>query len=230
MGKKRYWFYQAAPRILGFLCLALGLAGALNGPIPYPPIPDSLIALHQDLAVELVGIGITVLVVDYAYEKSLEIEEKRKLTIQLGSRDNNLTKEAARVLRLRHWIDKGVLLGADLSDARLIDVDLRYADLREALLNRAELNQADLTGADLRKANFEDAELIEAILVEVDLRGAELADADFRRADFTGAKYTDEQFRNVESLEGTTMRDGKIYDPVVHTEIAEMRRAIGRDG
>ena len=205
------------------------MAGAVNGPVPYPPIPASLVELHQDLAVELVGIGITVLVVDYAYEKSLEIEEKRKLTIQLGSRDNNLTKEAARGLKVRGWIDKGVLVGAELSDARLVDVDLQNADMREAILNRAELNNADLTDADLRKANLEDAELIEACLVRADLRGAELADADLRRADLTSAKCTNEQLRGVESLEGTTMCDGKIYDPAIHTIISELRHANGKD-
>lgn len=82
-------------------------------------------------------------------------------------------------------IEHSDFVGADLSGARLVHLDLRgenfmYADAAGAvfagsLLNGANLSHADLRGADLRSAC---------------LRGADLADADLSGADFTGADVT----------------------------------------
>lgn len=70
------------------------------------------------------------------------------------------------------------LRGADLSDARLVEVlltdaDLSNANLRETRITTAWLNNVDFRGADLRGA---------------DLEGSDISGADFRGADLRGAR------------------------------------------
>jgi len=97
------------------------------------------------------------------------------------------------------------LSGADLSRAKLYGADLRGADLRGADLYGAELSGAELYGAtlryaDLRYANLSGADLSCAKLHGADLRGAKLYGANLYNAELSGAK-----------LYGADLHSAKLY-------------------
>jgi hypothetical protein len=208
---RRYPRWQTITRAIGFLSLALGAIGAIEGPIPYPPISwlTWLPSFHRNISPEFIGIGVTVLVIDFANEKRAEEREKIELVFQMGSPVNIFARDAVRVLRARGWHEDGTLREADLREADLKEANLHGADLRGALLCRAELSNVDLQNADLRNADLRLADLRYADLLGSNLLGANLRDADLRNADLTRAKVTNDQLRQADSLLGTTMPDGK---------------------
>ena len=69
---------------------------------------------------------------------------------------------------------------ADLTEAKLTEVDFRGAKLNNAYLTGACLIETNLTGANLR----------EAFLIEADLTGTKLIRANLTGADFTNADFT----------------------------------------
>jgi uncharacterized protein YjbI with pentapeptide repeats len=117
------------------------------------------------------------------------------------------------------------LSAADLSKAKLSGCDLSAADLSQADLSNASLSGVLLADARLNGAHLPKANLIGADLKEADLRGARLEEAILRGAIST----TPQQLAKVKSLKGTTMPDGKVYDPAIHTTIAELRQENGLD-
>ncbi len=108
----------------------------------------------------------------------------------------------------------------DLSEEKLVELDLgsmdlRDADLRKAVLfgsslRRAKLDGADLTGCSARFARFSDAKLAGAKLVEADLRAGSL-----RRADLTGADMTRSVLRYTSlvgaNVSGAILREAEVY-------------------
>jgi hypothetical protein len=98
------------------------------------------------------------------------------------------------------------LVGVDVADAFLQDVDLekadlgratfRGADMRNAHLRRAKLEDANLTFANLRKGdlrnvNLTNATLADADLTEADLRKTNLHGTTLDRADLRGVNLDD---------------------------------------
>lgn len=85
------------------------------------------------------------------------------------------------------------LVGTDLYDTDLSDANLSYADLRGALMRGADLSNvylydADLSGAYLRRADLSYANLTGAKLRNAVLSYADLRGADLRGADLRGAQ------------------------------------------
>jgi uncharacterized protein YjbI with pentapeptide repeats len=132
------------------------------------------------------------------------------------------------------------LSGANLSGANLSGANLSATDLSKAKLSGADLSAADLSQADLSGASLSGAQLAEANLCGVHLSRANLVGADLKEADLRGARLEEailrgvtsikvQQLAKVRSLRGTTMPDGKVYDPAVHREVAYLRKEIGLD-
>lgn len=121
----RWW---TIARGLGILCMMLGLATLVRGPVPYPPIPG-LARVHDSVSSELLAIGITVLVIDNANERLAMKQEKERLILQLGSPSKEFAIEALRQLRWRRYHADG-----SLRNMRLIGANLAGADLTEATL------------------------------------------------------------------------------------------------
>jgi|CXWK01.1.fsa_nt_gi hypothetical protein len=132
---------------------------------------------------ELAGIVIGVVTIDYLNERRQDEQLKGQLILQLGSKHNDVTDTALRVLTARGWLYDG-----SLSDAFLVTANL----------SGAELEGADLSGANLWAAN-----LSEANLLRVRLSGAILRNANLSRARF----WTIKQLEQVETLKGATMPD-----------------------
>ena len=102
----------------------------------------------------------------------------------------------ARVSPGTRWqgahLNAETLLGLEIRDADLAEVDLGFAalsgaDLSEANLSRANLSEADLPGADLTAAVLFEADLSRANLSGADLSEANLSGADLSEADLSRA-------------------------------------------
>src|SRR3990172_5511276 len=111
----RWWTFA---KILGFLSLTVGLIGAIEGPIPYPPIPG-LGEFHRKISPELVGIGLAVLIIDAANERRAVQQLKAQLIREMGSNDNGIALRAVKELDAHGWLLDGSLRGADLTEANL---------------------------------------------------------------------------------------------------------------
>ncbi len=83
---------------------------------------------------------------------------------------------------------KDSLVGADLSTAKLMRIDLSNGNLSQADLSCAYLIRSNLSGANLQNADLSEAVLSESNLTGADLEGAELTDAYLNGADLSGAK------------------------------------------
>jgi uncharacterized protein YjbI with pentapeptide repeats len=118
---------------------------------------------------------------------------------------------------------------ADLSRARLTEIDLRgenllqveffradlsyadldYANLTACDLSKANLAYADLTGARLRRARLGYANLRNATLNHADLSGAKLANADLGNANLSGADLTGADLTRA-NLSGANLENAKV--------------------
>jgi uncharacterized protein YjbI with pentapeptide repeats len=107
-----------------------------------------------------------------------------------------------REIALRELNDDHVpLVGVDLSEAFLQNLDLEHAQLRRANFHNADLKGANLRGCDLQQSvmvsanlrssqltgvNFVDADLAQSDLTGATLSRCDLSRADLRQADLTG--------------------------------------------
>ena len=79
----------------------------------------------SDLAPELIGIAVVVLILDYRNKQRQEAQLKAQLTRQLESGDSGFAKNVMRELREYGWLTEALkkadLSGADLTNATLLD-------------------------------------------------------------------------------------------------------------
>jgi hypothetical protein len=225
--------------------LLMGFGAFFEGPIPYIPI---LTDVYISLGAEMVGIGMTVLIIANASEVVSRQSEKKRLISQMGSPNNGLAVDAARQLRVRGWLFDGSLREADLYRANLKGADLANADLRGAKMKGVNLDGANLEKADLRSVDMSAAK------VNIDLdppepkgykrpRGfrrsgaaklnANMTGADLRGANLTGADLSGAILENAD-LRGTNMKDAQLglyryKDPDVdYGELITVREAVLR--
>ena len=214
LGKIQWW--KVFTKLIGLSILILGFIGAVDGKYPYPPIPAWMIDLHRKMGTELIGIGLTVLIIDTANESRSQSQEKRELILRAGSPDNIIAREAIRAIKEREWLEKsrffkkGILRKAYLARANLEDAQLQNADLNSTILREADLGRADLSGADLSFADLSLADLRNADLISTNLENALLTDADLRGADLTGATITNQQLEQTDGYKGATLPDGTL--------------------
>ncbi|KXK25093.1 MAG: pentapeptide repeat-containing protein [Chloroflexi bacterium OLB15] len=221
----------------GVLFLLAGIFVIIIGyPIAHPGEPfDFRIFVSEtytNISSELIGIAITVLIIDAIYRKyesrNQEQREREQLIRQLGSSVNEVAKRASEELRARGWLSDGSLQemdfrianleavklwGSDLQGANLQWAKLKHANLNDSVLAGANLTQANLQaarlrGADLRGANLFEAKLyringLNALLQNANLNGAHLQGARLENADLRGATFTDAHFDEL-----TIMPDG----------------------
>jgi Pentapeptide repeats (8 copies) len=155
-------------------------------------------------------LSLLIAVVSYFGESKDRIKQKHYQAWQVINSAQGKGGSGGRIDALEELHRDGVpLVGVDVSDAFLQQVDLngakllranfRSADIRGgslvgselefADLTSANLRNADLQNADLQNANLEDADLFEVDLRQADLSGAHLNKADLRNADLRGAQW-----------------------------------------
>ncbi|MEL6404488.1 MAG: pentapeptide repeat-containing protein [Chloroflexota bacterium] len=114
------------------------VVGWLIGIITFPllnRINADILTLLDDLVPEILGLVITVLLIDRLYEIRQNNQMKKRLLERLGSRINAIAVTAAEELWAYDWWADGSLAQAQLSRA-----DLRGADFGKANLTNAELS------------------------------------------------------------------------------------------
>lgn len=202
---------------MGAVVLALALPG---GYLAYHlRHPERLQALelveefYADLSPELVGIALTVLIIDKMYQQHEVRQERERLIRQLSSLDEHIAVEGLERLRAHGWLEDGVLAGVSLQGANLQAANLQEAYLEAAHLQNADLRRADLLGARLRGVHLQEADLRDANLHLADLTGAILEEATLVGASLDGAKgLHDGQLAEAAALLDATMPDGTRYD------------------
>lgn len=223
----RFKLWWNLPRALGIAAAGLGLLHYL--PIPFLPVPG-LMQLHADIAPEFIGIGITIILIDWAVEKRQQEELKSQLIRQMGSPHNEVADSAVRELAHHGWLydgslnrahlwkanlketnlKKAILKRVNLTMANLISVDSEQADLREAYLLHAELGQANLWGSNLTQSDLSFADLGEANLWRANLSGALLRGANLDKARLLEANLSNVREWSIEQLEKSTWLEGTI--------------------
>lgn len=154
-----------------------------------------VVAFDNSATIELISLAITILVVNRLYQHRETEREKKRLTLQMGSPDNEFAVEAVRALRACGWLQEGSLkwanlLGANLQGANLLGANLEGADLRSANLQQAALWGANLRRANLGDANLQGAYLVNANLQETALWGTNLHGAILAGTNLQGARYS----------------------------------------
>ncbi len=165
------------------------LFGLMNGPADYQP----------NLVTEAMGIGFTVLVIDWLYELRSTRDLRRRLIREAGSRSNDIALSAVDELRDKEWLtgEDGLLKEVDLSNANLQGAKLIEANLQGSILTGANLRGTDCSGIDLQGATLLKAKLEGSFLIWAKLENAIFTEATLpdgeRYTDNTDmGKYTDE--------------------------------------
>ena len=163
---------------IGLFLLAAGvLAGFLHS---YPETwryADVIKDYYANASTELVGIALTVLLVDALYEYRQNSQLKEQLIREMHSPDNGIALRAVEELRAYNWLFDGSLKGVSLIRANLAGCNLKGA----------VLDGANFTGANLKTASFRDASMEGVILSGANLEGAFLRGAKLHQAVMSGA-------------------------------------------
>jgi len=166
----------------------------------------SLQGMDEGLFTELVGILLTVLLIDGLRNISADIEIRKSLIRRAASTSNETAKAAIDELRKTGLIDRGVLRGTDLSGAVLCGAMLEGADLSGVNLENADLSDANLsrailTGAKLCKTKFHRATMIKAQLIACDLMETKFEGANLTEVVFKATRLDEDGPFNINSAE-----------------------------
>ncbi len=186
---------------LGIICVVFTVVGLI--------INRDFASFLINVSTEIIGIIITVLIIDRIVQNHEVKAKKDLLLLRMGSHNNETAKEAINELRLNGWLKDGSLNGVQLTNANLSDANLDNAVmigsvLSFAVFERAHLYNATLTNAITYFTSFRNAEL----------RGANLTGMkDLFVSNYPGIPIVDHRvFANVFSLRKAIMPDGTIYD------------------
>jgi hypothetical protein len=211
------------PSLAGVVAFAIGVAIIVGGYVALHGWRVKYLVrdLYANVGVGLVGIGITVLVIDFLNGRRFDELRRNQLIREVSSRDNGIALQAIAELRASGWItygclDKGDFSRADLSHgpleavrarrasfagALLVGANLANSDLEDANFSRADMSRANLErsalgGANCFEANMSNADcgfidLSRSNLAESTLTGADLRGADLRDSNLAGVDLTD---------------------------------------
>lgn len=193
--------------------------------------------LSANAFTEVLGILLTVLIIDTLNEQRSNKEKNDELAREMGSSENTETLKAVRELRARGWLQNGSLRGSGLYRANLQNSNLEYANMSMSDLMESNLENANLSFSRLVKTNLcntklgnsilTKANLMEADLSFADLTNAQLTLSNLEKADLTNAKLhgadlfgcnlyktkgLSTQLVKVKSLCFAKMPNGKRYD------------------
>jgi uncharacterized protein YjbI with pentapeptide repeats len=177
---------------------------------------------------ELIGVVVTIKLIEELYNRRETAQRKRELVRQVANKNNRIAVNAVAELNEQGWLvgDEGALQKQDLSEANLESARFWYANMREARLwftnlkfvefwnadlTNAELVGVDLTGAKLVGANLQGADLSFATLTDTDWRNANLSGVDLTGFDLSGCNLMKADLTGTK-LEETSLRKAKLWD------------------
>lgn len=184
----------------------------------------------SNLATEIFGIGLTVLIIDNFNEQKATRELKASLVRDLGSGTNSFVKRAFRELKYyseeydQDWLYDGSLdrhkyLHADWSKVILRqNVDrksgwrprIRNANFLNVIFEKAVLYDVDFSGSWFLNSHFNDTYLSGTIFRGCKFGGADFRGATLNRVDFTCSSVSPKQINQADSIFNITLPDGQI--------------------
>ncbi|QRN82868.1 pentapeptide repeat-containing protein [Chloroflexota bacterium] len=171
---------------LGFVLLGFGLS-------PYFCTLFSNNLDWQDLLVnvhpELIGMGFTILVLDFITHKYLEREEKRRILRNLGNPSKYFSIDAYYQAKNKEWLTDGSMVNAQLSYSVLKEIDLSKVNFENVVLKKAHLERAIFVEAILINAVFDEAHLEGCKFIRAHIEGASFEESHLSGTDFTDAIY-----------------------------------------
>ena len=180
--------------IPGWAVLRAFLAGIVLGPFLFEVTggPDDY---RTNFLTEAMGIGFTVLVIDWIYRQRARHELRSRLKREAGSRGNAIAISAVEWIRAEGWLegDDGLLKGESL-----ISANLQGANLTRANLQNTKLVKANMQGANLFQANLCGSSLYGANLCKAQLQGADLSNTNLRSADL---RYARMRYFHIQEME-----------------------------
>jgi uncharacterized protein YjbI with pentapeptide repeats len=160
-------------------------------------------------------LSVLLAVVSYFSESKDRIKQKHDQAWQVINSAQGKGGSGGRIDALEELHADGLpLVGVDVSDAFLQDINLsranllranfRAADVRGGNLDGAQMQYVDLASANLRDAILRNTDLRNATLQDADLTGANLSEADLGGANLAKADLRDSDFRNTkwQKIEG----------------------------
>lgn len=163
----------------------------------------SLQGMDEGLFTELVGILLTVLLIDGLRNIDSDIETRKSLIRRASSTSNETAKAAIDELRKTGLIDRGVLRGVNLSGAFLENAVLTEIDFTKGNLSEADFSQANFSRSKLVNVNFKNSKFIET---KFD------ANTLLQGANFTEAKLQTCLFNANRNLKGIIFIDAELNE------------------
>lgn len=122
---------------LGIICVVFTVVGLI--------INRDFASFLINVSTEIIGIIITVLIIDRIVQNHEVKAKKDLLLLRMGSHNNETAKEAINELRLNGWLKDGSLNGVQLTNANLSDANLDNAVMIGSVLSFAVFERAHLT-------------------------------------------------------------------------------------
>lgn len=185
------------------------------------------IEISANAFTELLGIFVTVFIIDKMNDIRAKEELKEQIIREMGNRNNSIVLRAIREAVGHGWLTNGAFRGkwfefSNMNYGELHNADLQGTELNYSKFKKAQLYKANLSNAHMQGANFQDAWmpfinlqntwLKDANLQNANLMEADLFNAHIEDANLQNANVTDEQLSKVETLKGTIMPSGVIYN------------------
>lgn len=179
---------------------------------------------YANISSELFSISITILLIDYLYERKSKINSKQRLLRELGSEDRGFTSRALKELKETGALEDGSLVGLDLKGANLSNLDFSNANLKNvnfenAILEGCTFSNCDLTntnfistnlkGAIIENANFENTVLSKANLYSARLSKSKINNCDFLNANLQVSELIEVEINNCK-LEGVNLTQANL--------------------
>lgn len=154
--------------------------------------------IYHNMHAEIVGIGITVLILGNADEYIRNKVEKRRLILQMGSPNNEFATEAVRMLKTKGWLFNEATNKINLAGINLSKADLNETYLEHAYIVSAKLNWSNLGETHMKGANLSDSEINHSNLSFADCNGAVLNNASLRNSNLTFANLISADLHRVD--------------------------------
>lgn len=136
----------------------------------------------------------------------------------------NLTGRNCASANLNHVRCDLIAPNVNLTNASLINSQLREANLSAATLTGAHAALADLSQANLAGAQCNNADFREAILTKANLQETNFQNSNLKRADLRGALWSQDPSKMVDNLIGANLFDSKIDKKALEIISNELKR------
>ena len=221
----KQWFWESVvtnPDAYGWALLLFGLANLTF------PLARNWPEWLKNLGPESVGIGVTILLIDFAVRKRDERNAKAQLTRDLLSSSNDFALRAINELKDNGWFEsvltenKHKLIDVRWQGCNLRGVKLQNVYLTEAHMQKSRLEEAQVVGAWLINCQLQSSSLRRARIEKTNIYSTDFQAAILWEATLRGIGFSQCLFQDANLIE-TDLRDSHLVQ--VDLRRAKMQRA-----